>query len=188
VTAFVLKYRVRPPTDAPQGRESFEAFVRRTQPAQQIAIADAKQALSLIRSHAAQFGVDPQKVGMIGFSAGAMTTMSLAASSEASGRPNLAIALYGALLTTDGPSPDGPPIFVLAARDDAQAPATKSVEIYDRWTAARLPAELHIFEHGGHGFAFRKQQMPVDNWPASLEAWLGSHRFLHDSPGGHNWH
>jgi dipeptidyl aminopeptidase/acylaminoacyl peptidase len=69
-------------------------------------------------------------------------------------------------------------LFIGAAQDDAQLPVTNSVEIFQRWTKAGLPAELHIYERGGHGFGFRRHHLPVDAWPASLEAWLAAHGYL----------
>jgi Predicted esterase len=176
-TAFVLRYRVRPPARAP-GAESFEAFAIRTQRARVIAVADAEQAIRLIRSHARQYAVSPDKIGMIGFSAGAMTVMELAAASDPEVRPAFAISLYGALLSGRAPANGAPPVFIAAAQDDPQAPVQKSVEIFDAWTKAHLPAELHLYEKGGHGFGFRPHHLPVDRWPEALQAWLSSRGYL----------
>jgi acetyl esterase/lipase len=177
ITAFVLKYRVRPPVTAPDDK-TFDDFVRRTQPARDIAVADAEQAIRLIRSHAKQYGVMPHRIGMIGFSAGAMTTMSVAAAKDASTRPDFAVSLYGAILSSERPSAGAPPLFIVAAQDDPELSPTKSVGIFNRWTAAGLPAELHVYEKGGHGFAFRTHHVPSDRWPAALQAWLSSHGYL----------
>jgi acetyl esterase/lipase len=175
ITAFVLKYRVRPPGDsAPSGPESFDDFARRTQRARALAVADARQALGLIRANGAKYGVAADRVGMIGFSAGAMTVMSSAVAAEAAARPDFAVSAYGAILAGQAPPPGAPPVFVVAAQDDPQVPSTKSVEIYDRWSRARLPAELHLYEKGGHGFGIRPHGLPADSWPAALEAWLAS--------------
>jgi acetyl esterase/lipase len=177
ITAFVLKYRVRPPTDAPTA-ESFDAFARRTQPARETAVADAEQAVRLIRSHAKQYRVSPSRIGMIGFSAGAMTLMELATSRDPSVRPDFAISLYGALPTDRLPAAGAPPLFIVAAQDDPQAPVRKSVEMFDVWTSAHLPAELHLYEKGGHGFGFRPHHRPADRWPEALQAWLSSRGYF----------
>lgn len=65
-----------------------------------------------------------------------------------------------------------PPLFVVAAQDDPQVPPQKSLDIHSRWSAAHVPAELHLYEKGGHGFGLRTRNLPLDLWPAALEAWL----------------
>ena len=178
ITAFVLKYRVRPPLKGKSFGETLEDFARATQARRAFAVADAEQAIRLIRSHAQQYGIAPDRVGIIGFSAGAMATVEVALARDAAVRPNFAVAMYGAALTRETPTSAAPPLFIGAAQDDAELPATNSVEIFQRWTKARRPAELHIYEKGGHGFGFRRHHLPVDNWPTSLEAWLGSHGYM----------
>jgi acetyl esterase/lipase len=174
ITAFVLKYRVRPPgANAPADR-SFEDFVRRTAPARDVAVADAQQAMRYVRSHAGPLGIAADRVGMIGFSAGAMVTAVVADSSDASVRPNFAASLYGALLKSSGPSADAAPLFIVAAQDDPEAPSTGSADMFVRWTSAKRPAELHVYERGGHGFAFRPHHLPADSWTDAFEVWLAS--------------
>jgi acetyl esterase/lipase len=179
ITAFVLKYRVRPPAaSAASGPETFEAFAARTRPARDIAAADARQALALIRSRAKRFAIAPRKVGMIGFSAGAMAVMTLAGANDSATRPDFAVSLYGARLEPGAPPAGAPPLFVVAAQDDAEAPPIRSVEMFEQWTAAGLSAELHLYERGGHGFAFRPHNVPADRWPAVFEAWLASRGYI----------
>jgi acetyl esterase/lipase len=178
ITAFVLKYRVRPPLKGESFGETLEDFARATQARRAIAVADAEQAIRFIRSHARQYGIAADRVGIIGFSAGAMATVEVALTRDAAVRPNFAVPMYGAALTRETPTAAAPPLFIGAAQDDAELPATNSVEIFQRWTKARRPAELHIYEKGGHGFGFRRHHLPVDNWPTSLEAWLGSHGYM----------
>jgi acetyl esterase/lipase len=175
ITAFVLKYRVRPPGDsAPARAESFDDFLSRTGPARQLALADVRQALRHIRAHASRLGVDADRVGMIGFSAGAMTVMAAATAPEAAGRPDFAAIVYGAMPADQVPPAGAPPLFVVAAQDDPQVPPKRSVEIFESWSRAHLPAELHLYAQGGHGFGMRKRKLPVDAWPSALEAWLQS--------------
>ena len=179
VTAFVLKYRVRPPDRAaPAGDGSFDGFARATAGARAIAVADAGQAMRVVRAQAARFGVAPGKIGMIGFSAGAMTTLLVALDGDPSVRPDFAVSLYGALLSDRAPPKGAPPVFVVAAQDDPQVPPARAVEIFQRWTKAGLPAELHLYETGGHGFAFRADHLPSHSWPAAFEAWLASRGYL----------
>ena len=178
ITAFVLKYRVRPPQKGESFGESLEAFARATQSRRAIAVADAEQALRYVRAHAAQYALAPNRVGVIGFSAGAMATVEVALAKDSAVRPDFAAAMYGAALTREMPAAGAPPLFIAAAQDDPQLPAVNSVEIFERWTKAGRPAELHIYEKGGHGFGFRRHHVPADNWPSSFEAWLSDHGYL----------
>jgi acetyl esterase/lipase len=178
VTAFVLKYRVRPPPRSAPPDKSFDDFARRTEPARRIALADAEQAMRLVRSHAAQFGVAPHRIGMIGFSAGAMTTVSAAVTSDDSVRPDFAASLYGAMLTQATPAAGAPPMFIAAAQDDPELSPEKSVEIFEAWTRHGLAAELHVYQTGGHAFGFREHHATADRWPAAFQAWLSSHGYL----------
>jgi dienelactone hydrolase len=178
ITAFILKYRVRPPEAGTRPDQSFQDFARRTQRARDIAVADAQQAMRLIRSKAKHYDIAADRIGMIGFSAGAMTTAIVADASDSSVRPNFAASLYGALLTPSGPSANAAPLFIVAAQDDKEAPPTMSVEIFARWTKAMRPAELHLYERGGHGFAFRPHQTTADTWPAAFQAWLDTRGYL----------
>jgi acetyl esterase/lipase len=107
-----------------------------------------------------------------------MTVMNLAVAKNPAARPDFAVSLYGALLETGAPPAGAPPIFIVAAQDDTQAPPIRSVEIFDRWTKAGLPAELHLYEKGGHGFAFRRQNVPADRWPEAFEDWLASRGYI----------
>ena len=107
-----------------------------------------------------------------------MAKVEVALAKDPAVRPNFAVSMYGAALTNEAPSKSAPPLFIAAAQDDPQLPATNSVEIFQRWTKAGLPAELHIYEKGGHGFGFRRHNLPADQWPTSFQAWLASHGYL----------
>jgi len=178
ITAFVLKYRVRPPGPEAAADRSFDDFAQRTESARAIAVADAEQAMRIVRSRARQFGVAPNRVGMIGFSAGAMATALAANAADPAVRPDFAVSLYGAWLGASEPSATAAPLFIVAAQDDPDAPVLRSVDLFQRWTKAKRPAELHIYERGGHGFAFRRHNLPADRWPDALQAWLGSRGYL----------
>ncbi len=167
ITAFVLKYRVHPPVEAPSEKRDALA-----QEARALAIADAAQALRLIRSRASEYKLASGRVGVIGFSAGALITMELAVDASAARRPDFAAAIYGGLPADKHPPEGAPALFLVATQDDRQVPAQESIEIHRKWTKAQRPAELHIYEKGGHGFGMRARGLPVDAWPQSLEAWL----------------
>jgi acetyl esterase/lipase len=179
ITAFVLRYRVRPPgASAPSGAETLDAFLLRTRPARDLAVADAQQGLRLIRSNAAQNRIKPDRVGAIGASAGAMTVLDLALAPDPAARPDFAVAASGAIPPEAGPATGAPPLFIVAAQDDPQVATSRSTEAYQRWTDAGRPAELHLYEKGGHGFGLRPRQLPADRWPSTLEAWLRSRGLL----------
>ena len=182
ITAFVLKYRVRPPINGESFGESLEDFARATKARRANAVADAEQSIRFIRLHATRYAVAPNRVGIIGFSAGAMATVEVALAKDPAVRPDFAVPMYGAALTSEVPSAAAPPLFIGAAQDDPQLPAINSVAIFQRWTAAGLPAELHIYEKGGHGFGFRGHHLPVDAWPATFQRWLASHGYLPTPP------
>jgi acetyl esterase/lipase len=188
ITAFVLKYRVRSatirlPAAAPPSQDRFTAFARAMEPGRRIAVADALQAVRYLRTNAGRFGIAPDRIGMIGFSAGAMTVMGAAMDVDPAVRPNFAASIYGA--KTEAPPPQGaPPVFIAAAQDDPVIPATQSLAIFSSWTAANLPAELHVYEHGGHGFGMLRRGTTVDSWPAALDAWLTSHHWTNETVAG----
>jgi acetyl esterase/lipase len=165
ITAFVLKYRVRSPQPNEKADERFEA-------GRAIAIQDAQQAIRLIRKNAGRYSVVSDRIGVIGFSAGAVTAMGLALSTDSSARPNFAVSAYGGIPAGQGPARGGPPVFVVAARDDPHVSPSESVSIYQKWADAKLPVELHLYEKGGHGFGMRTRNLPIDGWPRALESWL----------------
>jgi acetyl esterase/lipase len=181
ITAFILKYRVSDlslaPGEAPP--TAIDDLIRRLQPNRKIAVADASQAIRLVRQNAARYGIRPDRIGMIGFSAGAITTMGVLLEGDPAARPNFAAPIYGmTMIGTPTVPADAPPLFIAAAQDDTTVPATGSIDIFNLWTKARRPAELHIYEKGGHGFGMRPSASPVGKWPAALEAWLRSQGLL----------
>lgn len=183
ITAFVLKYRVRTrPEGQPRPGQDFDREEAKLLPVERFAFADGQQAVRLVRADAARFGIDPHRVGMIGFSAGAMTTMGVLLEGDPAARPDFAAPIYGAMHALPVPK-DAPPLFIAAAADDDLVPPAKSVAIFTQWRAAGRPAELHLFDKGGHGFGMRMQHLPVDNWPALFEGWLREHGWLPQETG-----
>jgi acetyl esterase/lipase len=187
ITAFVLKYRVRMspnfrlPSDIRHHPEQFEAFAAAMEPGREIAVADAVQSVRYIRANATQYGVSPERIGLMGFSAGALTTMGVITDGPADAQPNLAAPIYGTMVDK-APPPSAPPLFIAAAQDDPVVPVAKSLEIFNRWTNAGLPAELHIYETGGHGFGLAKRHKLTDAWPAAFEPWLVAHGWARTAP------
>jgi acetyl esterase/lipase len=188
VTAFVLKYRLNEtsPNDAMAMVQLFQYLgtikaspegVPAVTPGEVQATADAFEAMTLVRKQAHRFGVDPHRIGFVGFSAGAMLALKVGTSADASVRPDFVAAIYGALRAGLTPPADGPPIFIAAAADDPLLPG-KSQPIYAAWKAKGLDAELHIYDHGGHGFGMSPQGKDSDRWLGDFEAWLAAHHLI----------
>jgi acetyl esterase/lipase len=184
VTAFVLKYRVaHTDGDATQefaalyaDKQKFGETMKTVQP---LAVADGLAAVKYVRQHAAEWGVSPDRVGIIGFSAGGFVTAEVALHYAPEGRPAFVGMIYGGALSKDAPVPsDAPPMFIAAATDDSLGLAPQSVALYQEWTAAHKEAELHMYEKGGHGFGMHKQNLPTDHWIERFTDWLQLEGFL----------
>jgi acetyl esterase/lipase len=185
VTAFVLKYRLaRTGEDATQefitlyaNRQKFDELVSPVVP---LAVADGLAAVAYVRQHAAEWGVAPDRVGIIGFSAGGRVTSGVAFHYTPQSRPAFVAPIYaGGEISKDIPVPaDAPPMFVAAATDDQLGLAPASVALYERWTAAHKSAELHLYAKGGHGFGMRKQNIPTDHWIERFTDWLDQQGWL----------
>lgn len=183
VTGIVLKYRV--PFRNPEKR--WEAAVQ-----------DGQRAVSFVRSHAQEWGLNPEKIGIMGFSAGGETA-ALTAILEArqyepadeidqvSSRPDFAALIYtGGLATRESPweMPDyvnvtekTPPMFLVHAFDD-NVPVSNSLILVEKLKKANVAAELHVYATGGHGYGMRKTGHPVNSWPDRYAEWLKSQGWL----------
>jgi len=184
VAAFVLKYRV----DAtPADDEAFFADMQRVwalEPAERdaffqdttrriapLAVADAQQAMRIVRGRAAAWGIDAERIGMIGFSAGGRVIVGASLADDAETRPAFAAAIYGALLDDLNISPGAPPLFVAVSADDPLA-AEPCLRLYQTWRAAGKSVELHIYAQGGHGYGMASQGLPSDSWIERLGDWM----------------
>jgi len=177
VTCFVLKYRlVECKTDDPtrelMTRGKLDDIVA---PVVKLAMADGNAAIGHVRKHAKEYGVNPDRIGIMGFSAGGTVAASVAFNYSPDTRPNFVAPVYLAYSWTIKPGgvpADAPPMFILAASDDPLGLAAHSVDIYKDWTAAKKSAELHLYSKGGHGFGMRKQNLPADHWIERFADWL----------------
>ena len=179
MTAFVLKYRLaHTGDDAPQefaalfqDQPKFQQMVATVEP---LAAADGMAAVTYVRQHASQWGISPERVGILGFSAGGSVTAEVAFRYAPEGRPAFIGAIYsGGTMSKDAPVPaDAPPLFVAAATDDSLGLAPASVALYGKWANAKKSAELHMYAKGGHGFGMRKQNLPTDHWIDRFADWL----------------
>jgi acetyl esterase/lipase len=153
---------------------------------------DAQRALRLVRSHAAQWHIDPHKVGVLGFSAGGYLVAEVStnfkrrlyapvdAADKQSSRPDFAVAVYPGHLATDDDtlnpnvavSRETPPTFLVQAEDDYVDGVNQSLVYYTALAKAGVPAEMHLYAHGSHAFGLRRTQLPITGWPRLVEAWL----------------
>jgi acetyl esterase/lipase len=186
VAAFVLKYRiVRSLTDKPlqelAGKmQDFAKLDEVNAPVVPLATDDGHAAVRYVRSKASDWGIDTDRIGFMGFSAGGTLTMSVLYTADDASRPNFVAPIYAyerAILGSEVP-PARTPIFIAAASDDPLGLAPHSVSIYQKWLEAGQPAELHMYERGGHGFGMRIQGLPSDAWMQAFGDWLETQGLL----------
>ncbi|HEX8386383.1 MAG TPA: alpha/beta hydrolase-fold protein [Rubricoccaceae bacterium] len=166
IAAFVLKYRlVEKVTEGVPQNMDMDAAGR-------YGIADGVQALRVVRERAAEWGLSPERVGLLGFSAGAMVTAGALTQEDAGARPSFAAMVYGGPFGVMPAIPaDLPPVFLAWAQDDAVALAPV-VRWSDALTSAGHRPEVHVFASGGHGFGMRRQGTSSDHWIDAFYYWL----------------
>jgi acetyl esterase/lipase len=186
VTAILLKYRtILSPADPMQMPEvhmkEMSVIVARAKsgvPAEvprfageAHAVEDGSRALEIVRARAQEWGIDPKKVGVVGFSAGAYLAADLAIAGKAQARPDFVGLIYGGVRY---PVPAGAsPAFIAGAADDEFGP-NDPVLLYSAWKRAGAPAELHLYERGGHGFGMDIKGATTDHWFDEFIWWMES--------------
>jgi len=184
VTAFVLKYRV---VHTPESAEEFIGQMQEmrakpfeenerhieeaTRDVRPLAVADGLQAVRLVRRRAAEWGVAPDRIGIMGFSAGGHVAARVALDYDAESRPDFAGVIYGALVKDVVVPRDAPPLFLALTYNDEVA-AGPSLELYSAWRCSGHPVELHVYAEGDHGFGMLRQGLPVDGWIDRFWDWL----------------
>lgn len=192
VTGIVLKYRVPRRPDDPKGEPPLGP------------LQDAQRAMSLVRSKAAEWNLDPRRIGILGFSAGGHLAATTATQfdkrtyeaiddiDKTSSRPDFAVLIYPAylaakekaeLLPTVRVPKDSPPMFFAHASNDP-VKSDNSVQLYLALRRHNIPAELHIYATGGHGFGLRPSEHPCSTWPARCADWLRNQGLLKAAAGG----
>ncbi len=171
VTAVLLKYRV--PRRDPTRPHVYP-------------LEDARQAMRLLRARGGEWGIKPDRIGVLGFSAGGNLSVMLALNPEGAAdmeavRPNFAVPVYPAYLTVDGGNGElvkeivvdekAPPVCLIHAHNDKITPAGSAL-LYLAYQRAGRPAELHIYSAGGHGFGMKANGDAINEWPARVAAWL----------------
>jgi acetyl esterase/lipase len=163
VDAFVLKYRL---SHTGPGAPAKQDVIK-------LAADDGRQAVRVVRAKAGELGYRPDRVGMIGYSAGGIVTCE-ALFGAAETRPDFAAVIYGPAPAKEPPTP-APPLFLAVAADDALA-VTRTVDLFTAYHKAKGPAELHVFQMGAHGFV--NKGGGADHYLDRLEEWLGVNKLL----------
>lgn len=189
VTCVLLKYRV--PDSGPHDDAGHQKY-----PKAPMALEDAQRTLRLIRFHAAEYHIDPHRIGVLGFSAGGYLAADISTnfdkrvyplSDEAdkvSCRPDFAAAIYPGHLQASssglGLNPkitvtrETPPTFLLQAEDDHVDNVNDSLVYYIALRKAGVPVEMHLYAKGGHAFGLRRTNLPITEWPQLMEKWMRS--------------
>jgi acetyl esterase/lipase len=185
IAAFVLKYRLNPtPADEGETEKYMQAQLMKEigHPmtgellGKSMAPADGKAAVAWVRSHAAQYGIDPARVGMMGFSAGAMTTRRVGLDADTPSRPAFLGYIYGPQDAEAVPA-DAPPLFDAIALDDSLFP-NNGFPIAQAWLAAKRPVEIHGYQTGDHGFGLGRPDTTTTLMLDEFTAWLAMQGFL----------
>jgi endo-1,4-beta-xylanase len=179
IAGFLLKYRL---ARDQAGNSPYKVEVH--------ALADAQRSIRLVRSRAAEWGVNPARIGILGFSAGGELALLASIHSDAgkpgaddpierfSSRPDFTCLGYpGVKEDTVAITADMPPAFMFSAYDDARTSKTIA-SLFLKYRAVGVPAEIHIFNRGGHGFGIRTSPRPVSSWPLRLQAWMDDRGYL----------
>lgn len=189
ITAFVLKYRLARTPDDDAEMEVFRAGLgARLGKAKQwdenppvrefmnsvrkLAEEDGRQAIRFVRAHAADWGIDPDRIGIAGYSAGGGVTMGPVFEHDAESRPDFAVPVYPAYRAVLEVPRDACPMFLVIADDDASVAPISTVRLYEAWHKAGVPVELHVFETGAHGFGMTRMDTLSDPWIDLLGNWL----------------
>ncbi|MGJ4727942.1 alpha/beta hydrolase [Luteimonas sp. SDU101] len=187
VSAFVLKYRLnQTPADLDGFAQSIRQMLSGPRPprdpgasdaATMLApqLADARAAFALVRSRASEWNVDPDRIGMIGFSAGAMLTLTTALHGQEA-KPAFIGNVYGPISATTVPA-DAPPMFVALAADDGLF-SNLGFGLIESWQKAGRPVEFHYYERGGHGFGMYPKDTTSTGWFEAWVSWLKMHGHL----------
>lgn len=180
IAAFVLKYRVlATPRDNVEWQEKFNRMIAgqavgfappKDTPTE--ALADGLAALAHVRDNAARYGIDPKRVGFMGFSAGGFLTRSVIEQSRAA-MPAFAAPIYPNMAAMTVPA-NAPPMFVAIAADDFLLTREIGLPLLDSYRAAGKPIEFHLLANGGHGFGLGREGTASRGWIEQFHRWLGS--------------
>jgi acetyl esterase/lipase len=197
IAAFVLKYRLRqqqpgqgnaggPPPGDGAPRQELTIVKGNANPAPgdavldevlRMGVADAQQALLLIRKNAQQWRVDPKRVGMMGFSAGGGVSVGTVVANAPGASPDFIVSVYGPSLQDVILPDNAPPLFVAVGSNHFNV-TNGCIALFAEWKKAGKPAELHVYDQVNAGFAMQRRGLPVDAWPDRLLDWMQLHKLL----------
>ncbi|MCJ7812505.1 alpha/beta hydrolase [bacterium] len=197
IAAFILKYRLadmgqteeelqknsqafmQPVMSIANSSNPEEELQKYSNVARVIALAqeDGRQAIKYVRANAAEYKVNPDRIGLMGFSAGGILTIGVALHHDAESRPDFIAPIYGIALNNLVVPADAAPMFFACAADDGIV-AAQADKLYTAWKSAGKSIEFHVYSKGGHGFGMRKQGLPIDNWIEQFGEWLDTQGFL----------
>lgn len=179
ITALVLKYRL-----VPSGEDGVAEVTELMQNSPEkmfehvanvipYSVSDGLEAIKYARSHASQLGIDPQKIGLMGFSAGGAVTMGVAYQFKEDSQPNFLVPVYAwtYAMPVQKPQAGSPPMLLVCATDDSLGLAPGTIDIYNSWIENELSVGLHMYAKGDHGFGMRKQNLPSDHWIERFYEW-----------------
>jgi acetyl esterase/lipase len=172
VDAFVLKYRTTYVGDGAPGPQAGQNI-------RELAGADGQQAVRLVRKRAAEFNVLPNRIGIIGYSAGGAVVLSTVYG-PADGRPDFALPIYAAGANATAPPTPAPPLFIAVSADDQSVGYQGSIDLFGVWRKANVPVELHVFQTGRHGFVVKGGG--ADHYLDRVEEWLKVNGWLARKP------
>jgi acetyl esterase/lipase len=194
ISAFVLKYRLNAtPADLAvyeadmkqrwaammQGPPRATGDIAKTPGALQ-AMADGLVAVRRLREQAARWNIAPNRIGIIGFSAGGVVALSVATRYDAASRPDFAASIYGALPSGSTVPDDAPPLFLAVSADDPLL-AGASQPVFEAWRAKQRAVELHVYEKGGHGYGMNHKGASSDHWIEEFYWWLEAGELVKDA-------
>lgn len=174
-TAFVLKYRLVPTKGdgvAALANEG-EVVFKKASKVLPLATQDGLNAILHVRQKAREYGIDPHKIGFMGFSAGGAVTMNLTFNYTEGNRPDFVVPVYPwmGLVPPYTVPKDAPPMLLICASDDPLILPSLSTQLYSKWAENGKIAELHMYSKGGHGFGIKKQGLPSDSWIQRFYDW-----------------
>jgi len=185
ITVFILKYRLvhifsDNPFDDMVSAKDPKAWDDESLPVIPLAIADGRKAITYVRSRATEYHIDPQKIGIMGFSAGGMVAALSAFDYNAINRPDFVVAVYADIRPPfrERTSPDAPPLFLACTQDDEFGFAHTTIQLYELWYAAKRPVEMHLFTKGGHGFGIGSSSNTTHQWLDKFIEWLSAEGLL----------
>jgi predicted peptidase len=188
ITCFVLRYRlVHSNTDNPvkemNDKWGSKAFDEENAAIAPLCIADGRTAIAWVRKHHVDYNLDPNRIGIMGFSAGGFVAAAAAYNYDSTNKPNFIAPIY-AYFPKEMQSKlakDAPPLFAVVASNDGLKLADHSVQLYQQWLNENKPAELHAYASGDHGFGMRKQNLSSDTWIERFADWLNDNGWLQKS-------